>query len=556
MLARPYQERLVAKAKAALADYGNTLAVAPTGSGKTLMLSWLAKGLAPSKTLILQHRDELVAQNAQKCRTVWPVETTLYNADQKDWTGRVVFGMVQTLSREPNLASMPPLDMLIVDEAHHITAPTYLRIYERARELNPDCLVAGFTATPVRGDGRGLKKVFTNCCDQITLRQLVDLGFLVRPRTFIRTLPGVKDALDNVRKTAGGEYDLDEAAAILDSKTQNDTVVREWERIAKDRKTIVFCSTVKHAENVSRSFQDAGYDAVWISGDTPAGERMDLLTRFDQGDLQIICNCAVLTEGYDSQPVSCIVLLRPCSYKSTMLQMIGRGLRIIDPEIYPGVVKSDCIVLDFGNSLATHGTMEQAVSLEDRKRACRECKALIAAFSEECPVCGAAPPFEKIERQERQEQTDEDGNVISNVDMLEVNIFDASPFRWVDLFGSGKVQISCGFNAWAAIVSADGQTFHAVGKIRDDRTLHRLAVTDRTVAAAAADDFLRKHETDDTAKKNKRWLRDPASEKQVELLKRCGYNPNPLGLDFTKYSATAHLTFQWNRNAIERLLFQ
>ena len=153
-------------------------------------------------------------------------------------------------------------------------------------------------------------------------------------------------------------------------------------------KTIVFASTVRHAEHAAEAFRAEGVNAAVVSGKTPSFERAALLRRFDEGDVQVLVNVAVLTEGYDSQPVSCVVLLRPCSFKSTMLQMIGRGLRTVDPARYPGVVKTDCVVMDFGRSLATHRDLESKVRMEDKQKPCPECGAEIPCGVMECPICG------------------------------------------------------------------------------------------------------------------------------------------------------------------------
>ena len=390
MILRPYQESMVTRSLAALAARGNTLAVAPTGAGKTIILSAVA-GRLGGKQCVLQHRDELVAQNLRKYRAVNPgVSVGLYTAEAKSWRAQTTFAMVQTLQR--NLKSLPKLDALIIDEAHHAVGRGYLKIVEAVREKNPDCRIFGVTATPARGDGKSLREVFDNCADQISLASLISMGFLVRPRTFICTLQGTDEKLASLRKQAGGEYDMREAAEVLDLAVHNEAVVREWKKLAAERKTIVFCSTVEHAAHVLDAFLAAGVRAALVTGEMPAGERKKLLDSFDAPDapngVQVLINVAVLTEGYDSQPVSCVVLLRPCSQKSTMLQMIGRGLRTVDPAAYPGIVKKDCLILDFGRSLLTHGDLESKVRLDDRPKLCPECGADVPAGVTVCPICG------------------------------------------------------------------------------------------------------------------------------------------------------------------------
>ena len=106
--------------------------------------------------------------------------------------------------------------------------------------------------------------------------------------------------------------------------------------------------------------------AALIHGDLPGEERARHSRRLRRGEIRVIVNVAVLTEGWDHPPTSCVVLLRPSSYKSTMIQMVGRGLRTIDPEEHPGVIKTDCVVLDFGTSSLIHGTLEQDVDLDGK----------------------------------------------------------------------------------------------------------------------------------------------------------------------------------------------
>lgn len=549
MILRNYQNDVVDKAVVALDAHGNTLAVAPTGAGKTVILSALA-GRVGGHQCILQHRDELAGQNLAKYRAVNPKrKLTLFNAAVKNWRGDAVFAMAQTLAR--NLSSIPKLDLLVIDEAHHSISPSYLRIIDAVKDKNPACKIFGVTATPARGDGKGLRKVFDNCCAQISLHSLISMGFLVKPRTFICTLDGTDEKLASLRKTSSGEYDMREAAEVLDLEVHNSAVVREWKQLAGDRKTIVFASTVEHATHVAASFRAEGISAEVVTGDMPAAQRAALLRRFDdpRGDVRVLVNVAVLTEGYDSQPVSCVVLLRPCSYKSTMLQMIGRGLRTVDPASYPGVIKKDCIVLDFGRSLATHRDLESKVRMEDRPKLCPACQGEVPCCVSECPICG-----HEFKGAPRKAGAPEDGDgpeVVSNVRMEEMDLLDASPFRWCDIFGSGKVMLASGFEAWSAVCSADGDNWLALGKLKGDPLLRRLQVGDRIPALAAADDFLRMNESDDAAKKNRRWLNDAATGKQWELLRRLGYGQDSM-LAFTKYSAACTLNFFWNRRLIER----
>jgi DNA repair protein RadD len=545
MLPRPYQSDLVRRAANALQLHGNTLAVAPTGSGKTIMMSMLLSEL-PGRQMILQHREELVIQNRNKYHLINPKRTSsIYGLSTKDTSGDTIFGMAQTLGRNGGMECIPPLDVLIIDEAHHARADTYLRIVDAAKSRNPECLIAGFTATASRGDKLGLRPTFTNVCDLVTMRKLVDLGFLVPPRTFIATLPGLAEEIQKVRKTSGGEYDLDQVETLMNTTPINDAVIREWKKIAGDRKTIVFASTIRHAQAVYALFRDSGVNADCVFGDTP--NREEILKRFEFGDLHVLCNVAVLTEGYDCPPASCIILLRPCSFKSTMLQMIGRGLRIVDPEEHPGVVKRDCIVLDFGESIRAHGDLEQGVRLDDaetvegEQKECPGCYTLIPAQARECPVCGYEYPASMGKKK---------GKEYSDVVIMEVDLLKKSPFKWVDLFNNGKVLVASGFKAWVIAASANGEDWISLGKLKGS-AMRRLSVGMKLPALSMADDFLRMNEDSDAAKKSKRWMTDQPSAGQLELLAREGVNMKH-DFNLNKYEASCLLNFLWHQDRITK----
>jgi len=570
MLLRPYQKRLVGRALAALGIHDNTLSIAATGAGKTIMMSGLC-GEFGGRQLVLQHRQELVDQNQAKYKKVNPKRsTTRYTADHKSMRADTVFAMQQTLAR--NLPAIGEFDLCVVDEAHHIVAPTYQHVIDQVLERNPDCKISGWTATPERGDRKSLRKYFSNVSDKITIKELVGLGFLVPPRAFVVDV-GVQDQLRQL-KPSSNFGDQTEVADILDTVPINDEVVRHWKEHAVDRQTIVFCSTVQHAQDVAKAFRQAGVKAACVNGKMRDAERRQTLEALDNGELQVVTNVAVLTEGYDSQPVSCVILLRQCSEKGPMIQMAGRGLRTVDPELYPGVVKKDCVVLDFGVSILTHGDLDMGDGLmeevdrestgEAATKICPEeysqnspykfpdphglkgCGTEVPAGVKHCPLCG----FEFV-------RLDGSADVLY-VDLTEIDLLNASPFRYVDLWGNDLGLMASGFAAWAGVFSPDhGETWYALGKKNDDKEVHTLAVTGRVQAIAAADDFLRHHETDGSAKKSKRWLNDPASESQIDWLNRFGYG---IETDMwgksgkTKYWASCHMGFKFAQSKIEKAI--
>lgn len=545
MILRDRQEKFVGRCVAALKERKQTLGIAPTGAGKTVMLSAIA-GRMGGSNLIIQHRDELVEQNERTFRAVNPkVKTSFVVADYKRWArgDGATFAMIQTLARPKNLAAMPPVDRIIVDEGHHAVSDSYLKVIARGRELNPDMQLALVTATPGRSDRRTLRTLVDNVADQITLEELIRAGNLVKPRALV-----IDTGTENDLRGLPKHFEDIEVERILNKQVINDKVAEKWKELAGDRQTVVFCATVQHARDVCDTFVAAGVNARVIYGDMPDGERRQTLDDYDKNRFQVIVNVAVLTEGWDHQPTSCVILLRRESDKSTVIQMVGRGLRKLDPERYPGRHKDDCIVIDFGYSLHTHRSLEQNIRLDAQEgaKACPSCDTEIPACLWECPICGFEWP-----RPDAVRATPGEGGSaptpgeLTDFILTEVDLLERSPYRWEDLF-NGIVTIANAIDAWACVLAIDGRWI-AVGGANEKGIRLLGDNNDRLMSLAAADDFLRENGDDDTAKKSKRWLSQPPSEKQLQLL---GLGPMG-GLGISRYRASCLLTWKFFERGIK-----
>ena len=549
MLLRPRQQEFLDRILDALSQNDNTLGIAPTGAGKTILFSHLLGQLirsdAEKKALVLAHRDELTAQNSEKFRLINPdISTSIINAAVKDWSGQVVFAMVQTLAREANLEQIPHMDFLVIDEAHHTTADTYQEIINKVRKVSRNCKIIGLTATPNRSDGEGLRKNYSNVSDQIFINELIGSGHLVPPRTFV--IDVAQEMLRGVRQLAG-DFDMSQVERILNSRPINEIVVEKWKQECADRKTVVFCSSVEHAKDVRRAFIDANVKAEIVTGDLSNAERSGALDRYYSGESKVIVNVAVLTEGWDHPPTSCIVLLRPSSSKGTMIQMVGRGLRTVDTREFPGDTKRNCIVLDFGISSVIHGTLEQDVDLDgnvgqyaELTMECRSCGADIPMSSRECPLCGT-------ELEGRNRDGEVENRPVTHVEMVEINLLERSDFQWVDLFVDDLSFYAGGFNAWGGVFCIGEDWIAVSGTEKTDAQLLRRG--DRIQCFAAADDWLNEHETTDTVHKSRSWLSEEPTQRQLGAL------PRNFRLDFnlTRYRASSLIGFNKNKSAIRNL---
>ena len=553
MILRPRQKVFVDRVCRAVTERGNSLGIGPTGAGKTVMGSAAVAQLIDGggSAAFIQHRDELVEQNYKTFRKVAPkVNADFVTADRKRWERKgVTFAMIQTLARQSNLEQMPPVDLLAIDEAHHAVSDSYLRVIDHAKKLNPNVKLLGLTATAGRGDKRTLRTVFDNIGDQITLPELIREGHLVPPRAMVIDT-GNRDELAAAQKIKSETEMLATVEQIMNKRVINEKIVEEWKKVASDRRTVVFTSTVAHAMDLKDSFVRAGVSAAVVTGDMPDGERRAVLQGLDKGEIQVVVNVAVLTEGWDCQPVSCVVLVRPCSHKGTMIQMIGRGLRKVDPERYPGIVKTDCIVMDFGYSLLTHRDIEQKIDVANQEggKDCPGCGAHVPASVYECAICGHEWPKPDAEQAGgREPGSDDEPAPLDKFVMTEIDLLNLSPFKWEELFG-GPVMVANGIDAWAMVVNYNGQ-WHAIGG-SGDKGVKRLAVGEKLLSLQSADEFLREYGDDDTAKKSKRWLTMPPSDKQMEHL---GLTPlTAMGIN--RYRASCMLQWKFSERAIRTRL--
>jgi superfamily II DNA or RNA helicase len=559
MILRPRQLAFKNACVSALKSRRNTLGIAPTGAGKTVMLSAIAgtfSKLGKHQTLVLQHRDELVGQNEKTYRKVNPgASTSFYTADYKRWggAGSATFSMIQTLARDKNLLTMPPLDLIVVDEAHHVASDSYIKVIEHARGLNPDVAIFGVTATPHRGDSRNLRATFDNVADQITLGELIRDGHLVKPRCFVIET-GCREELKGVRKLPS-DFDMQQVEAIMNKRPINQKIVEKWREQAGDRQTVAFTSTVQHGRDLMEEFKQAGVSSDLIYGDLPDAQRRDVLARYDSGKIQVLVNVMVLTEGWDHQPTSCVLLARPCSFKSTMIQMIGRGLRTVDPERYPGVVKKDCIVLDFGYSLLTHKDLEQTIHIESDEgpKHCPSCEATVPSAVAECPICGFEWPrdiCEAVPEDQPEGSADEEEEELADFVLTEIELFAKSPFKWEEFFNS-VVVVANALNAWAVVVRFQGR-WVAVGGAGEVGLRLLADNDDRLLSLAAADDFLRDFGDVTTARKSKQWISASPSDKQMQFL---GLTPMT-AIGISRYRASCAIQWKIMERAIKNKLLQ
>lgn len=332
---RPYQvESKTAVFREWVDKNKKTLLVLPTGTGKTVVFSKITEDCVNSgkRVLILAHRDELLKQAADKLIKTTGLECAFEKAGNtsKNSPFRVVVGSVQTMMRDKRLNSFHTdfFDTIIIDEAHHSIADSYQKVLNYFNNAN----ILGVTATPDRGDMRNLGSYYDSLAYEYTLSQAIKDGYLSPIKAL--TIPLEVD-ISNVGLQSGDfkASDLDNA---LDPYLLN--IAEEMVKHCKERKTVVFLPLVKTSQKFRDILCSAGFNATEVNGDSD--NREQVLSDFDKGKYNVLCNSMLLTEGWDCPSVDCVIVLRPTKARSLYSQMVGRGTRL-----YKG--KSDLLLLDF-----------------------------------------------------------------------------------------------------------------------------------------------------------------------------------------------------------------
>jgi ATP-dependent helicase IRC3 len=324
----------------------------PTGTGKTVIFAQFPSYFRMKRRmLVLAHRAELLQQARNKLLAANPaikveIEQAGENASEDS---DVVVASVPTLGRRgtQRLTRFNPdqFSIVVIDEAHHAAADSYRRIVEHLGLFNADTnkLLVGFTATPKRSDGIGLDAIFDEIAFSRSIPEMMDAGYLA-PVAGYR----VETDVDLSRvKTRMGDFVGSQLSDAINIESRNALVVKAFQDMVPDRKTLVFCVDVAHTLDLAAAFTHYGIPAAPITGDMPADERSESLEAFSAGRIQVLTNCMVLSEGYDEPSVNGIILARPTKSALLYTQMIGRGTRL-----YPG--KTDVTVVDVVDNSSKH----------------------------------------------------------------------------------------------------------------------------------------------------------------------------------------------------------
>lgn len=374
---RQYQQEAIEAINQAEADgVRRPLVVHPTGTGKTVTFSHLIAS-RPGRALVLVHRDELANQTVEKLDIIAPeLGTGIVKAEYDEYDADVVIASVQTAHRPNRLARLSGFSTVVVDEAHHAPAPSWMRVLDHLGSLGDGDgpLTVGFTATPERDKKR--LGVWDKVVHYRSIREMIYQDFLVPING-----QAVSTSADFSRvRMSRGDFSEGDLGDALERSGALDEIADSYVTYAKNRKGVAFTPTVQTAHELARCLDARGVIAEAVDGTTPVDERRAILARLRTGETRVVANCAVLTEGFDEPSIDCIVVARPTTFHGLYVQMVGRGTRK-----HPG--KADLLVLDVTGASERHDLVA-VVDLGVDETTAREKK--LPGAEQECAVC----PFE------------------------------------------------------------------------------------------------------------------------------------------------------------------
>lgn len=401
---RPYQERTLAD----LDDWfvanpeGHPIVHACVGAGKSVMLAEFCRRAVlgypgyRARILMLVPSKELAEQNLAKLA---PLMTDIYIGVVSASVGRkddaydkdVVVATVGSVVKHPG--RLGRIDIVLVDECHLANRKNvgqYRQLIAGCQRFNPELRVVGWTGTPYRGDGvwltEGSERLFTDIAARVTIRELLDAGFL---SPLVTAETGIQIDASDV-KQRNGDFVIADLAKRLDDAALTEKIVEQIVALGAERKRwLVYGVTVAHAEHLASAIRARGVSVAVVSAETPKRDRARIVRDFKVGRIRCICNVAVLTTGFDVPELDLIALVRNTRSPVLYTQIAGRGMRIADG-------KSDCLWLDFTDSTAVMGPIDQIKGKSEPKPAqadapykiCPGCGTSCGTATLVCAVCG------------------------------------------------------------------------------------------------------------------------------------------------------------------------
>ena len=331
-----YQEDMKGRIEGELRLHRSVMAQMPTGTGKTYLLTAVIDSFVSNnpmeKVWIVAHRRELVSQideTVRKFHSYFASSTSSLLSSVKAMSIQWLMRHYDEIEEEPG--------MIVIDEAHHALAKTYKEMWERF----PNAKFLGLTATPCRLNGKGFTDLFDILVQSWSVPEFISKGRLATYDFVSIKSDGVTQRLiDSLQKRgADGDYQNKEMDMLLNKKPSIERLYQSLEEFGEDRKGIVYAINISHAQKITKLYQEHGVKAIAIDSKTPATERQQDIEAFKKGDIQVLVNVDIFSEGFDCPDVEFVQLARPTLSLAKYLQMVGRGLRVAKG-------KKNCVIID------------------------------------------------------------------------------------------------------------------------------------------------------------------------------------------------------------------
>lgn len=376
---RQYQKDYLNKLLKILKSKNSCILTLPTGAGKTVMMTeWAAKMAKQGKrTLIIVDREELVFQTDENLQDVSIMKAGYDKLYKPEALIHIV--MLQTAYSRQKVLMDLDFDYIFFDEVHQYYDGL---MFKAITEAFPNAKVIGVSATPIDNKGY-LLPGFDECINDLQLQDLIDMGFLVKPNYY--SLSNYSIDLSKIKIT-NGDFNIEELDNMMINFERLDKIYSEWLKIAENRKTIAFCSSIKQAEATCNYFREKGVACACLH--SKINNREEVLTALKIGAVKIVFNVGILVAGFNEPSVDCIMFLNPTKILRRYIQQAGRGLRLFEG-------KSDCLMLDFAGLTSIHGFCNDLrfyipapPEAEYKYKECPECGNILPKHIKKCDVCG------------------------------------------------------------------------------------------------------------------------------------------------------------------------
>lgn len=352
---RDYQQEMLERLHDAWEEQQSVMVQMPAGTGKTHLMAAVIRENMAHGVLIVAHRVELIGQISQTLESFGIehgiVDRTTLDLDRKTKEHKVVVASIQTLARRmatanyANDKNFRP-QLVIIDEAHHAVAKTYRLLWE----MWPEAKFLGLTATPCRLNGTGFTDLFDTLLESYSIQEFIDREWLsdfeyvsVTPENWmVERIAGLK------KRGADGDYQMKEMATVMDSQESIAHLYQSYLKFTRGKKGIVYAISREHAQHISDYYVNHGVKCCWIEAMTPAEERQRLVDAYRQGEIDVIVNVDIFSEGFDCPEVEFIQLARPTLSLTKYLQQVGRGMRPVPFKDYVTILDQVGLYQTFG----------------------------------------------------------------------------------------------------------------------------------------------------------------------------------------------------------------